>query len=279
MRVKPTLQCPCESRHLEPAFQYDAPPAGETAFECAEGAYRRAYSRCGLCGHWFSANEMDLGGLYGGAYVDNTYGDRMRQTFERILALPPERSDNAGRVAALVDFAARHFPVGLAPRLLDVGSGLGVFPCRMKEAGWRCTALDPDERAARHAREVIGIEAVKGDFMKIDLSSIGPFDVVTFNKVLEHVEDPVAMLAKAQTLLAPDGFIYVEVPDGDAASVEGRGREEFFIEHLHVFSPASLAMLVMRAGFSVSEIERLREPSSKYTLRAFLFHQAVRRER
>lgn len=269
MRVKPTLQCPCESRHLEPAFQYDAPPAGETAFECAEGAYRRAYSRCGLCGHWFSENEMDLGSLYGGAYVDNTYGDRMRQTFERILALPPERSDNAGRVATLVDFAVRHFPVGTAPRLLDVGSGLGVFPCRMKEAGWRCTALDPDERAARHAREVIGIEAVTGDFMKIDLSSIGPFDVVTFNKVLEHVEDPVAMLARSRQLLVPAGFVYFEVPDGEGASVEGPGREEFFIEHHHVFSTASAALLAGRAGFNPLLTQRLREPSGKFTLRVF----------
>lgn len=267
--IKPTLQCPCAGRHLQAAFQYDAPPPGETAFDLAGGDYRRGYSRCGLCGHWFSDNAMDLGGLYGGAYVDNTYGERMRQTFERIMALPPERSDNAGRAAALLDFARGHFAPGMIPRLLDVGAGLGVFPCRMKEAGWRCTALDPDERAARHAREVIGIEAVTGDFMRIDTSSLGTFDVVTFNKVLEHVEDPVAMLGRARPLLAPGGFAYFEVPDGEAASAEGPGREEFFIEHHHVFSPASAALLAVRAGFSPLLTQRLREPSSKFTLRVF----------
>ena len=267
--IKPTLQCPCEGRHLQPAFQYDAPPAGETVFDCAVGQYRRGYLRCGLCGHWFSDNAMDLSGLYGGAYVDNTYGERMLQIFERIMALPPERSDNAGRVAALLEFSRGHFPAGTQPRLLDVGAGLGVFPSRLKEAGWRCTALDPDERAARHAREVIGIEAVTGDFMRIDTSSLGTFDVVTFNKVLEHVEDPVAMLARARPLLAPGGFIYLEVPDGEAAAAEGPGREEFFIEHHHVFSPASAALLAVRAGFSPLLTQRLREPSSKFTLRVF----------
>ena len=30
--------------------------------------------------------------------------------------------------------------------LLDVGSGLAVFPAVMKEMGWLCTALDPDVR-------------------------------------------------------------------------------------------------------------------------------------
>ena len=267
--IQPTLHCPCDRRFLEPAFQYNAPPSGETSFDFAGQVYRRGYSRCNLCGHWFSDNDMDMSGLYGGAYVDNTYGARMRQTFERILDLPPEKSDNAGRVARVLEFARTHFAADKMPRLLDVGSGLGVFPHRMKEAGWQCTALDPDERAARHAREVIGIEAVKGDFMQIDLASIRPFDVVTFNKVLEHVEDPVAMLARAKPLLAPGGFVYFEVPDGEAAAVEGSGREEFFIEHHHVFSPVSLILTGERAGLSLLELRRLREPSGKYTLRSF----------
>jgi hypothetical protein len=60
------------------------------------------------------------------------------------------------------------------------------------------------------------------------------------------------------------------VPDGEAAVHEGPGREEFFIEHHHIFSAVSLALLAARAGFNVQVIERLREPSRKYTLRAFL---------
>ena len=212
---------------------------------------------------------MDISGLYDGSYVDSTYGDRMRATYDRILALPPERSDNSARATCVIDFARKHLPTIAAPRLLDVGAGLSVFPHRMKAAGWRCTALDPDERAARHAREVVGVEAVTGDFMKLDTASLGSFDVITFNKVLEHVEDPVAMLARALPLLAAGGFVYFEVPDGEAASSEGLGCEEFFIEHNHVFSLASAALLAVRAGFSPLLTQSLREPSSKFTLRVF----------
>lgn len=267
--IKPTLHCPCDGQYLKTAFHYAAPPAGETAFAVTAGQYQRAYSRCGLCGHWFSDNPMDISGLYGGAYVDNTYGDRMRATFDRILALPPKRSDNNARATCVIDFARKHLPAVTAPRLLDVGAGLSVFPQRMKAAGWRCTALDPDERAARHAREVVGVDAVAGDFMKLDTASLGPFDVITFNKVLEHVEDPVAMLARALPLLAAGGFVYLEVPDGEAASGEGPGREEFFIEHHHVFSAASAALLAVRAGFTPLLTQCLREPSSKFTIRVF----------
>jgi len=267
--IKPTLQCPCDGQHLKTTFRYTAAPVGETAFDVAAGQYQRAYSRCGLCGHWFSDNPMDISGLYGGAYVDNTYGDRMRATFDRILALPPEKSDNSARAACVIDFARRHLPALAAPRLLDVGAGLSVFAQRMKAAGWRCTALDPDERAARHAREVVGVEAVAGDFMKLDTTTLGPFDVITFNKVLEHVEDPVAMLARALPLLAAGGFVYFEVPDGEAAAGEGPGREEFFIEHHHAFSAASAALLAVRAGFNPLLTQCLREPSSKFTIRVF----------
>lgn len=271
--VRPTLHCPCDRRFDEPAFQYDAPPAGETRFDLGTQSYCRAYSCCRLCGHWYSDHKMDLSNLYSGAYVESTYGDQMRQTFDRILALPAEKSDNGGRVARILTFAEAFFPAGKTPTLLDVGSGLGVFPYRMKEASWSCTALDPDLKAAVHAQEVVGVQAVTGDFMSIGLEQLGIFDVITFNKVLEHVEDPVAMLSKASRHLNPNGFVYVEVPDGEAAANEGPGREEFFIEHHHVFSLVSLAIMSLRAGFRVLEVERLREPSTKFTLRAFLVPQ------
>jgi SAM-dependent methyltransferase len=264
----PTLGCPCDGRHLVPAFAYSTRPDGEVAFPLA-GAYRREYRRCTLCEHWFSHHEMDISSLYDGTYVDATYGDGMRRTYERIMALPAERSDNLGRVAAVRGFAERRFGATRpAPRLLDVGAGLAVFPARMKEAGWRCTALDPDPRASAHAREVVGVAAVTGDFHRL-AGQIEEFDVVSFNKVLEHVEDPVAMLAASRNLVAQGGFVYVELPDV-AAAIDGPGREEFFIEHHHVFSAASFALLATRAGFHLLALESLREPSGKYTLRGFL---------
>jgi SAM-dependent methyltransferase len=255
---------------LERVFAYTVPPEGENRFPGAsERSYRRTIERCTACGHYHSVHDMDLTGLYGGAYVDSVYsGDQLRATFERIVSLPSEKSDNAGRVARIQGFAARHWHGRFdAPSLLDVGSGLCVFAYAMKAQGWEATALDPDPRAAAHARETVGVEAICASFPGASIAR--QFDLVAFNKVLEHVEDPIAMLAASRTLVAGGGFIYVEVPDGEAAEAEGSGREEFFIEHHHVFSAASLALLVARAGFRVCEMERLREPSTKFTLRAF----------
>jgi 2-polyprenyl-3-methyl-5-hydroxy-6-metoxy-1,4-benzoquinol methylase len=112
------------------------------------------------------------------------------------------------------------------------------------------------------------VDAVCGDFLALD--DLGRFDVIAFNKVLEHVPDPAVMLRKALAHGHPEGFVYVEVPDGEVAAAEGPGREEFFIDHWHVFSAASVALLAQRAGYSLRALERLREPSGKYTLRTFL---------
>jgi hypothetical protein len=52
--------------------------------------------------------------------------------------------------------------------------------------------------------------------------------------------------------------------------MEGPEREEFFVDHWHVFSATSLTVLARRAGLWLQRLERLREPSGKYTLQAFL---------
>ena len=265
-------QCLCGGSELEPVFEYREPPEGEVRFPLA-GEYRRRMARCVHCGHFVSQHDMDMSGLYSGPYVEATYGAQgMRKAFDRIVALSPEKSDNTGRVARVIEYARTRFGAKQIS-VLDVGSGLCVFLHRLKrETGWRCTALDPDTRAAAHAREAAGVEAIFGDFVRLAPSAT--YDMLTFNKVLEHVLDPVAMLARAAGHLAPSGAVYVELPDGEAAAADGPGREEFFIDHHHVFSLKSLRLLAQRAGFAVLEEERLREPSTKYTLRAFLAAQA-----
>jgi 2-polyprenyl-3-methyl-5-hydroxy-6-metoxy-1,4-benzoquinol methylase len=272
VRTPLPLECPCGGNRFVTAHMYFAPPAGEVRFAHVGNEYRREIFRCSLCGHFISVHTMENASFYGGAYVDSTYGDEigMRRAFERIVSLPPEKSDNHGRVRRLLAFAETHFGPGPGT-VLDVGSGLCVFLHAMKRAGWTCTALDPDPRAAKHAREVVGVEAITADWF--EAPGLDRYDVITFNKVLEHVKEPAVMLRKAAAHLAPGGFIYIELPDGEAAAPphgEGFGREEFFIEHWHIFSLASVSLLAGRGGFHAIAIERLREPSTKYTIRAFL---------
>ncbi len=264
----PEIHCPVTG---ESAWRFlarfDAPPPVETDFGIAD--YRRELWQGERTGHVVNHHAMDLSQLYAGDYWDRTYGvDGVRRQFERIMALPPERSDNRGRVA-YADAEARRLAPEAPRTLLDVGAGLAVFPAAMREAGWSATALDPDPRAADHAESVAGVEALTGTFgaTRIDRR----FGLVSFNKVLEHVPDPVPILASACDVLVPGGLVYIELPDaeGALADPDGPAREEFAIEHYCAFSAVSFAMLVRGAGLRLRTLERLVEPSGKYTLRGF----------
>lgn len=261
-----SIQCPVTgARDWVLIRRYDRPPVGETDFGITP--YRRDLLQSPSTGHVVNHHHFDLGTLYRGDYWDRTYGEgRMARTFARIMALPPESSDNRQRVVYLVA-ATRDLPGERS--LLDVGSGLAVFPAAMREQGWRAVALDPDPRSARHAEEMAGVEGLVADFMTDRLDR--RFTLVTFNKVLEHVSDPIAMLRRARDVLAPGGLVYVELPDGEGALVAiGPDREEFFVEHYCAFSMVSFAMLARRAGFRLNRLERIVEPSGKFTLRGVM---------
>jgi hypothetical protein len=50
----------------------------------------------------------------------------------------------------------------------------------------------------------------------------------------------------------------------------GKLRDEFCIDHLHLFSIQSVSNMAARSGFSVDFVKRIIDPSGKYTIFAFL---------
>lgn len=218
---------------------------------------------------------MDLSALYYTDYVDSTYGglEGVRRNYERIMNLDPDQSDNVGRISRITKFAHVHFE-DLSPiRILDIGSGLGVFLAEVTgQTDWQCTALEPDPRLAEHIREELRIETVEQDYLNLEWDR--QFDIITLNKVLEHVQVPIDMLRNCVRDLATGGFLYLELPDGKAASEDeiSFGREEFFIEHHHIFTEASMNRLTRSADLSTILTERICEPSSKHTLYSILDH-------
>lgn len=246
--------------------RYTERPDGETDF--GFDPYQRDLVVSASTGHVRNLHCFDLSSFYEGDYWDRTYGGgRIAKLFDKIMGLPEDASDNRARVS----YVQRSFEEmgGRGRSLLDVGAGLCVFPAVMKDAGWEATALDPDPRSADHAREKAGVQAIAADFLTDAVP--GQYDLITFNKVLEHVPNPVPMLARARDLLSETGRVYVELPDGEAAlAADGPDREEFFVEHFCAFSVISYAQLAKRAGFDVLTLERIVEPSGKYTLRGVL---------
>lgn len=250
-------------------FEYDSPPIGEPNFVNNQN-YKRKVLQFFPSNHFISINDMDLGDLYESKYLDANYKSesKMSKVFDRIISLPSHKSDNIGRFNAIKEHSKKWFSDRKKLNLLDIGSGTGVFPYIVKKNGWDCLAIDPDKRSVNHLKNKVGVNTLHGDFFK--LKPINKFNIITLNKVLEHVKDPIKMLSLTKEWLQDEGFVYLEVPDGEASSLLGKNRGEFYIDHLHIFSIASVAILANKAGYCVQNVYRLNEPSDKFTIRAFL---------
>jgi len=259
----------CGSSDFVEAISYDAAPNGENHFDLQGQTYLRSYDRCRTCEHHYGTHGLDLSTLYESQYVSSVYGDiaGMDQRLRRILSLSPEESDNAARVTRIEYFASRN--ITNRKRLLDIGAGIGVFPATIRKSGWDVTAIERDQRTVTHLRKNVEVNAFGDSLFDLDPNILGDFDAITLNKVLEHVEEPITLLSRAAKFLASDGFIYVELPDVLAAE-QGYFREEFFIEHHHVFSPASYTLLAERANLLLINLDRFREPSGKFSLGGFM---------
>lgn len=242
-------------------------PLGETDF--AFEPYRREIRRCLACRVFFNAHDMIPDDFYEGTYNASS-PERLAERFQRIIRIPLESSDNKNRVQRIIHFLSERGSAIEQFRVLDVGSGTGVFPYELAQHGIRCACVDPDPQAVAHARQFAGVEAAYVGSVS-DIPPEERFDLVTLNKVLEHVQDPISLLSQAGCLLTPAGFVYVELPEGERSVTAGTfcERAEFFVEHITVYNESSLALLVDRAGLETLKTLVYTDPSGKLSICAF----------
>lgn len=254
-------QCPiCGKTGLDLKHIYQEKPEREIPLPLSP--YYREIHQCRHCQHFINVHDYNLDSLYQEDYVTHTYHTSIELVFKKIISLPAEKSDNRFRVQRIINFVKRK-----KAKILDIGSGPCVFLYQIqKETEWECTALDPDKRQSDHGTS-IGIDTIHTDFMLYNGTK--KFDIITLNKILEHIKDPVKFLTKTKKHLAQDGIIYVELPDGEASFKNTPNAQEFFLEHFHIFSMKSIIWLVEKVGFVPLKIERLVEPSGKCTLYIF----------
>ena len=246
--------------------QFNRPPKGETNFGFLP--YSRSLWQCTGCQHITNKHNFNIDTtFYKKTYQRTTYKEKARSRFTELMSLPREQSDNRQRVNFIDNFW-NDTQKNKEKSCLDVGSGLGVFPAVLKELNWDCVAIEPDPEACEIIREKIGIEVLSGEL--VECQKIGEFNLICFNKVLEHTQNPKEMLLQSTSHLKSGGLLYIELPDGETALKEsGPDREEFFVEHFDAYSRKSLELLMNSVRFKILTIDQVYEPSGKFTLRAF----------
>lgn len=131
-------------------------------------------------------------------------------------------------------------------RVLDVGASSGEFTYVMQRAGFAARGIEPNLGYADFARRTYGVAVETGG---LDDAQIAPasLDLVTLNHVLEHLADPWAALRRLGSWLAPDGLLFIEVPN--LAGVRKQATDTFHTAHIWNFTPETLALLAWQQGF------------------------------
>lgn len=265
----------CGQREWKIMEKVEEKPAGETEYGISTEKYYREICECQHCGVYFNRHD-DLipSDFYEGHYNASITQGNLERRFNKIIKFPFHQSDNKNRVLRIIEFLYQKDRAPAEMLALDVGSGTGVFLHELKKFGVKVHCIDPDEASTAHALNSIGVEeAFTGGVENYPLGA--KFDLITFNKVLEHITNPVEILQKVQALLKPDGILYVELPDGSvpAAQRDVINHSEFFLDHYTTFNAKSFAYLIKAGGFQMIENKQIQDPSGKYTIYGFAMHQ------
>lgn len=142
---------------------------------------------------------------------------------------------------------------------LDIGTGDGAFLKRLIQAGFSGVVGVEPSRApiAAAAPEIQPL--IRHDIFKGEDFGAENFSLVTCFQTFEHLSDPLAMCAAAYRLLRPGGAVLFVGHNRRAVSARLLGSRSpiFDIEHLQLFSLASVTRLLVEAGFVHVEVGSL----------------------
>lgn len=254
--------CPlCGGRASEPAL------TGYDRLQARERDY--TYVRCRGCGLLHLSPlpaEDEIPGFYPNGYAPHgASGGRNRDKWiNRLATRWYYATDSVERPAAgraLFRLLDRRVMRDIRPprganRVLDVGCGAGGLLARYRALGWTVRGVEPSENGVRSARER-GLDVHLGTVFDAPFDDEERFDLVLLSHVIEHVRQPVKLLARCAELLAPGGLLVLTTPNA-----AGFGLRRFRScwswldapRHLMLFDPSTVRLLAERAGLRAARV-------------------------
>jgi 2-polyprenyl-3-methyl-5-hydroxy-6-metoxy-1,4-benzoquinol methylase len=182
-----------------------------------------------------------------GRYYPNEYyslGDNLKVEASKASIL--FRQDRIHRIRRYVT----------AGRLIDIGSGTGMFLKTARENGFDVQGLEISKDAATFGGTTWGLDIKQGSLH----DSVFPpnqYDVVTLWHVFEHLHDPLVAAKQLYDLTKPGGLLVIAVPNFASIQAYLFGAQWFHLDvprHLFHHTPKSIKMIVEATGFKTVEV-------------------------
>jgi SAM-dependent methyltransferase len=222
----------CGEDRQQPLFE----PAGD------DGSWRYHVVRCPSCGFLYrnpNIRPERLGDLYATGY--NTF-------------LSGEYAANRQRRYELTMRAfSPVFDEGKERRLLDFGSGVGLFLELAEQRGFDAYGVDLSPESVEQANERLSrARTYFGAPEDVPEIAAGGFDVITLWSVLAHLPRPLEDFTKLRRLLAPGGVLLILTVNARSLLLKayGPGWSGFTKNHLMFYSSRTVRTLLRRTGFA-----------------------------
>jgi SAM-dependent methyltransferase len=140
-----------------------------------------------------------------------------------------------------------------AGSVLEIGCGPGLMLAAFRRRGWRVLGIERDKAAAQSALQR-GLEVVTTPIEALPAGA--RFDLIIMFHVLEHMDQPVALLRECADRLAPGGLLIVNVPNFSSWQSRFAGPKWLHLDvprHVIHFTPSTLAATLQRAGLVINE--------------------------
>lgn len=156
------------------------------------------------------------------------------------------------------------FMGSLGGTVLDVGCGSGAWASELRQAGAQLlVGVEPTDDAML-ARQRFD-HVLQAPVQEVDLSTIGPIDVVVVADVLEHLVEPWVLLEQLRQAVQPGARLIVSVPNvrflGHLLRVAVAGRFEYADDggfydrgHLRWFTQQDLTADLERSGWRTTAV-------------------------
>jgi SAM-dependent methyltransferase len=154
----------------------------------------------------------------------------------------------AGR---LLDLLATHMPAG---HLLQVGCGHGLLLDEARRRGYDVEGVEPSTQAVRYARDRLGLAVKETAIEEAELGG-ERYDAILLVDVLEHLDDPIAVLERLLAVLAPGGALLITTPDPSSLVARAAGSRWWCLVPAHhcLIPRRTLRELLDARGLTVVE--------------------------
>ncbi|SEG34679.1 Methyltransferase domain-containing protein [Nonomuraea solani] len=221
----------CGESRQQPLFE----PSGDKG-------WRYHVVRCPACGFLYrnpNVRPERLGDLYATGYSSFLTG--------KYAANRQRRYDLTMQAFAPV------FDEGKERRLLDFGSGVGLFLELAEQRGFDAYGVDLSPESVAQANERLSrARTYLGAPLDVPDIAAGGFDVITLWSVLAHLPRPLEDFERFRSLLAPGGVLLILTVNARSLLLKAYGSKwsGFTKNHLMFYSARTVRTLLRRTGFA-----------------------------